>query len=220
MRDERRLRPEATSNNTPDLGVGTSIRNLPHRRRALGGINERYLAVQQDVLETYIDRGQLAGLRQPTITPSGHRTPGLKLDDPRLLASMQALTGFVHLVRGGRCRARDLQPPAAAALGLTTTTYRLGQVRYDLAKPRAKGLVVKVPKTQPYRLTAQGSRLCVLFLKLSQRSYGPFAAAMVQPLAHEAILAEDRRCALDQLYAAVDRALDRLLDHLGFSRAA
>jgi hypothetical protein len=41
------------------------------------------------LMETYIDRGQLARLRQPTITPSGRRTPGLKLDDPRLLAVMQ-----------------------------------------------------------------------------------------------------------------------------------
>jgi hypothetical protein len=60
----------------------------------------------------------------------------------------------------------------------------------------------------------------VLFLKLAQRVYGPLAAAMAQPLAHDAILPEDRHCALDQLYPAVDRALDPLFDHLGFSRAA
>jgi hypothetical protein len=60
----------------------------------------------------------------------------------------------------------------------------------------------------------------VLFLKLCQRIYGPFAAAMIQPLAHDARLPDDRRCALDQLYAAVDGALDQLLDHLGFRRAA
>jgi hypothetical protein len=220
VRDRDLLRTEATSYHTPDLGIGKSIHNLPQLRRVMGGINERYLAVQHDVLETYIDRGQLARLRQPTITPSGHRTPGLKLDDPRLLAVMQALTSFVHLARGGRFRTRDLHQRAAAALGLTTTTYRLGQLRYDLAKLRAKGLVVKVPKTQTYRLTTQGFRLCVLFLKLSQRVYGPFAAAITQPLAHDASLPEDRRCALDQLYAAVDGALDRLLDHLGFNRAA
>src|SRR2546430_3179170 len=56
----------------------------------MSGINDRYLAIQQDVLETYVDRGQLARLRQPTITLSGRRTPGLKLDDPRLLAVASA----------------------------------------------------------------------------------------------------------------------------------
>src|SRR5260370_34209945 len=98
----------------------------------MGGINDRYLAIQQDVLETYVDRGQLGSLRQPTITPSGHRTPGLKLDDPRLLAVMQALTCFVHLARGGRFRTRDLHQRTAEALCLTTATYRLAQLRYDL----------------------------------------------------------------------------------------
>jgi hypothetical protein len=93
-------------------------------------------------------------------------------------------------------------------------------LRYDLAKLRAKGLVLKVPKTQTYRLTAQGFRICVLFLKLFQRIYGPLAAAVVKPLADAALLPDDRRCALDQLYAAVDRALDRLVDHLGLSHAA
>jgi hypothetical protein len=220
VRDHLLLRNESTSYNTLDLGVGKSIRNLPQLRGVMRGINDRYLAIQQDVLDTYVDRGQLARLREPTITPSGRRTPGLKLDDPRLLAVMQALTCFVHLSRGGRFRTKDLHQRAAETLGLTTTTYRLGQLRYDLAKLRAKSLVVKVPKTQTYRLTPQGFRICVLFLKLFHRVYAPFSAAMLQPLAHDAILPEDRRCALDHLYAGVDRALDQLLDHLGLNLAA
>ncbi len=220
VRDHRVLRTEATSYNTPDLGVGKSIRNLPQLRRVMNGINDRYLAIQQDVLETYIDRGQLARLRQPTISPSGRRTPGLKLDDPRLLAVMQALTCFVHLARGGRFRTRDLHQRAAETLGTTITAYRLGQLRYDLAKLRAKGLVVKVPKTQTYRLTPHGMRICVLFLKLSQRVYAPLAAANLQPIPHDAQLPEARRAHLDTLYAAVDHALDLLLDHLGFKLSA
>jgi hypothetical protein len=220
VRDHVVLRNEATSYNTLDLGVGKSIRNLPQLRRVMHGINDRYLGIQQDVLETYVDRGQLARLRQPTITANGRRTPGLKLDDPRLLAVMQALTCFAHLSRGGRFRTRDVHQRAAETLGLTTATYRLGQLRYDLAKLRAKGLVVKVPKTQTYRLTPQGFRICVLFLKLFHRVYAPFSAAVVQPVPQDALLSDDRRCTLDQLYASVDRALDQLLDHLGFSQAA
>ena len=220
VRDHRVLRTEATSYNTNDLGVGKSIRNVPQLRRAMNGINDRYLAIQQDVLETYVDRGQLARLRQPTITATGRRTPGVKLDDPRLLAVMQALTCFVHIARGGRFRTRDLQQRAAETLGLTTDTYRLGQLRYDLAKLRAKGLVVKMPKTQTYRLTPHGLRICVLFLKLARRVYAPFAAATLRPVPHDEQLPAARRAHLDNLYAAVDRALDQLLDHLGFKLAA
>jgi hypothetical protein len=44
---------------------------------------DHYHDVQQDVLETFIDRGQLRKLAEPTILPGGRRIPGLKLDHPR-----------------------------------------------------------------------------------------------------------------------------------------
>ena len=40
--------------------------------------------MQQDILETFVDRGQLRTLTQPTVLPNGKRIPGLKLDHPRL----------------------------------------------------------------------------------------------------------------------------------------
>ena len=100
VRDHVLLRTEATTYNAPDLGLRKSTHHLAQFRQVMRGINDRYLAIQQDVLETYVDRKQLARLRQPTITPSGHRTPGLKLDDPRVLAVMQALTRFSFIAIG------------------------------------------------------------------------------------------------------------------------
>ena len=220
VRDDVLLRTETTSYHTPDLGVAKSVEQLPQLRQAMGAINERYLEAQQDVLETYVDRGQLARLREATLNPSGRRTPGLKLDDPRLLAVMQALTRFVHLARGGSFRTRDLHQPTAEALGRTTQTYTLAQLRYDLAKLRAKGLVLKVAGTQMYRLTEDGFRICVLFLKLFQRIYAPLVAAALEPVAHDARLPAERQAPLDRLYSAVDRALDLLLDQLGLRPAA
>jgi hypothetical protein len=62
--------------------------------------------------------------------------------------------------------------------------------------------------------------MCPRFLKLFQRVYAPLSGAVLKPLAHDAVLPDDHRCELDHLYAAVDRALGDLLDHLGFSTAA
>jgi len=135
--------------------------------------------------------------------------------------SCRRLPASPHLLTWrGRFRTRDLHQRAAEALGATTATYRLSQLRYDLANCRAKGLVLKVPKTQTYRLTPQGFRICVLFLKLFHRVYAPFTAAILRPFADDAGLPSNRRSALDQLYAGIDRALDQLLDHLGFRVAA
>jgi hypothetical protein len=71
VRDHLILRTEAASNNVNDYGVNKAVQNLPVLRNALSAINDNYLNVQQDILETFIDRGQLRRLAEPTITPAG-----------------------------------------------------------------------------------------------------------------------------------------------------
>jgi hypothetical protein len=65
----------------------------PEAVLAAAGIIDRYVEVQQDILETFVDREQLHQdreqlhqLTQPTTLPNGRRIPGLKLDQPRQLA--------------------------------------------------------------------------------------------------------------------------------------
>ena len=70
VRDHLMLRTEAASNNVNDYGVNKSIENLPVLRNALAAINDNYLNVQQDILETFVDRGQL---RKLTNRPSRRR---------------------------------------------------------------------------------------------------------------------------------------------------
>lgn len=218
VRDHLLLRTEVTSYHTPDLGVNKSIEHLPRLRQVMRPINERYLEVQQDVLETYVDRGHLRQLREPTVSCGGRRTPGLKQDDPRLLALMQALVRFAPLASGGLFRTSDLHETAAAAQGQTTDGYTLSKLRYDLGKLRAKGLVQKVAGTQNYRLTPEGYRVCVLFLKLFHKVTAPLTSATLQPLPSTVPLPTPSP--LDQLYAAVDRALNDLCDHVGLKLAA
>ena len=83
VRDHLVLRTETTRSHTPDLGVNKGVEHLPELRQTMAASNDRDLEVQQDVLETFVDRGQLEQLRQATVSPGGRRTPGLKLDDPR-----------------------------------------------------------------------------------------------------------------------------------------
>src|SRR5580692_11465811 len=75
VRDHLILRTEAASNNVNDYGVNKSVQNLPALRNALSAINDNYLNVQQDIVETFIDRGQLRKLAEPTIATTGKRIP-------------------------------------------------------------------------------------------------------------------------------------------------
>jgi hypothetical protein len=220
VRDHLALRTEATSNNVRDFGVPKAIDHLPQLRDAMAAVTDRYLTVQQDILETFVDRGQLRQLGEPTCLPSGKRIPGLKLDHPRQLALMHALVRFAHIAGGDSFTTRDLHPAAAAALDATTDQYRLASLRYDLSKLRAKGLVDKLPHSHRYRLCPKGYTVCVVFLKLFERVYAPLTAGLLRPVPADARLAEDRRHQLDRLYQRVVTDLDALLTAVGLKIAA
>ena len=220
VRDHLLLRTEATANNVRDFGVPKAIEAVPQLREAMAAVTDRYQSVQQDILETFVDRGQLRQLAEPTRLPNGKRIPGLKLDHPRQLALMHALVRFAHIAGGDTFTTADLHPDAAAALDVTTDQYRLASLRYDLSKLRAKGLVDKVPHSRRYRLSSQGYRICVVFLKLFERVYAPLTAGLLRPVIADARLAEDRRHQLDRLYQRVLTHLDALLRAVGLKSAA
>ena len=220
VRDHLALRTEAVSNNVADFGVRKAIDSLPQLREAMTAVTDRYLTVQQDILETFVDRGQLRQLAQPTTLANGKRIPGLKLDHPRQLAVMHALVRFAHIAGGDTFTTKDLHPAAAATLDLTTEQYQLTSLRYDLSKLRAKRLVDRIEHSRRYRLSPDGYRLCVLFLKLFERIYAPLTAGLLRPLASDSHLPEDKRHQLDRLYQRVITDLDALWRAVGLRVAA
>ena len=218
-RDNRILRTEVTSNDITWHGINKAVDNLPKVRKTLRAITENYLDVQQDILETFVDRGQLRKLNEPTVTPSGKRVPGLKLDHTRQLAVMQALVHFSHIAAGGTFTTREIHPKVAEALGLSPTDYKLSSLRYELSKLRAKGLVEKIPHSRRYRVLSDGYRLSVVYLKLFKKIYAPLTAGILQPFTRDATLPIDRVSRLDKLYLAVTTALDNLVQGVGLKAA-
>jgi hypothetical protein len=219
VRDHLLLRTEPATNNVNDYGVNKSVENLPELRTKLQDIIDRYLDVQQDILETFVDRGFLHQLSQPTLLPNGKRVPGLKIDHPRQLALMQALVRFSHIAAGDTFTSAELHPQVAKALDLPVSDYRLGSLRYDLSKLRAKGLVEKVPHSRRYRLLAHGYRVCLIYLKLFERIYAPLMAGVLARCDGDESLPNASRTQLDKLYSAVLTALDNLVEAVGLKAA-
>lgn len=207
------MRTESGGYQLKDLSIPKHVNNLPRLRKVLNTANQRYLHVQQDILATYVDRGQLQELRRPSTSPNGRRAPGMRVDDPRLIAVLHAITCFAYLVGKGCFRTRDLLPDVQRALG--NPQYRLSQLRYDLAKLRSKGFIQRVPKTHSYQASEQGYAIAILYLKIYQRLYAPLAAALLEPVPSDNQVLSTRRTKLDRLYAAVDRTLTDLGKHLG-----
>src|SRR5207247_6754630 len=142
---------------------------------------DRHYEVHQDILESFDDRGQLLNLTQPTILSNGKRIPGLKLDHPRQLALMQALVRFSHIAAQDSFSTAEVHADTAAALGRSTADYTLASLRYDLSKLRAKGLVQRVNKSRRYRLTPEGYRICIVYLRLFEKLYAPLTSDILKP---------------------------------------
>jgi len=220
VRDHLLLRTEPATNNVTDYGVNEAVEHLPVLRTKMAAILDTYLDVQQDILETFVDRGELRTLATPTRLPNGKRIPGLKLDHPRQLAVMHALVRFAHLASGDTFTTKDLHSAAAAALDSTPEQYPLASLRDDRSKLRAKRLIEKVEHARRYRLLPQGYKICVVFLKLFERVYAPLTAGLLRPIAADARLADDRRQRLDRLYQRIVTDLDALFRAVGLKLAA
>ena len=219
VRDRFLLRTEPATNDVTDYGVKKAVEHLPALRTQMGSVLDRYLDVQQDILETFVDRGQLRKLAEPTILENGKRIPGLKLDHPRQLALMHALVRFAHIAAGRTFKTRELYPHVWAALGVTPDQYSLASLRYDLSKLRAKHLVEKVLKSRRYRLLPEGYSLCLVFLKLFERIYAPLTAGLLQPVSGDSRLQQQQRTQLDRLYQRVSDDLDELIQAVGLKAA-
>jgi hypothetical protein len=220
VRDHLLLRTEATSNNVTDFGLPKAVASVPCVRPAMAAITDRYLTIQQDILETFVDRGQLRALAEPTQLATGRRVPGLKLDHPRQLALMHALVRFAHVAACDTFTTKDLHAETAAALDVPPDQYRLASLRYDLSKLRVKQLVERVPHSRRYRLLPQGYRICLIFLKLFERVYAPLTAGLLRPVAGDVQLPEDKRHRLDRLYQRLATDLDALFNAVGLKIAA
>jgi hypothetical protein len=117
----------------------------------------------------------------------------------------------------GEWTTREAHARVLARHRLADTDYHLSQLRYDLAKLHANGLVQRVGRTRRYLLTPQGAKLGVLLVKLRTRLLGPLATLATQsssrrlPLDHNSVHAAFRH---------VDSALDQLCVALGLQHAA
>jgi len=211
---DRILRTETCCNDTYHFGVGRRLDNLPTLRDKLAATNTRCLELQAEVLASPIDTGQLAALASPTLVGQ-RRVPGLKLHDDRVIRLLEALlhpAGFV-----ADWTSRDLHSRILARHRLADTTYRLSQLRYDLSKLRAKGLVERIGASRRYRLTPLGLKLGVLLVKLRTRLLGPLTTLVTTGPARRPPSAAN---SVDNALREVDTALDHLSAAFGLKQVA
>jgi hypothetical protein len=120
-----------------------------------------------------LTQGALDRLQQPTIV-AGQRVSALRFGDPRVMAVLQALTGFTHLPHG--FRNHDVRPHVEALWG---RPYSTAQMTYDLRRLRLKGLIHRIPNTHRYTATSYGLKVAFFYTKLYIRILRPYWPALL-----------------------------------------
>ena len=73
--------------------------------------------------------------------------------------------------------------------------------------------------SQRYRLHPHGYQICLVFLKLYEKTYAPLTAGILHPFAPDQSIPKEWITALDSRYTAVIHALDDRTDAVGLKVA-
>ena len=108
--------------------------------------------------------------------------PGSKIHDTRLIRLMEVLLHAGTQVGGWPVR--QLHEALLVHFGLSAQRYGLNQLRYDLRKMRAHGLIQRDGTRYAYRLTPKGVKVALLFVLFHQRLCGPLANSLFRHRPH------------------------------------
>jgi hypothetical protein len=206
------LRTETSTHDVREFGIKKKLHNLPYLLHCMDNCNQRLLRWQDTIDQTTVASRFLEKLGQPTVRDDGRRVPGLHLHDPRLYRVLSAVLQFAHVITG--FRSRELRSYLQSRFGLSPDDYTAAQLRYDLLKLRAKGLIRKLESSTRYVLTPKGMVQGTALSKFNDCLNGTLG----QPLPSEAKV-PGPQTELQKGYRRVRVALQQLLKTAGLAAA-
>jgi hypothetical protein len=173
------LRLEALSNNLKDFGLKKSLDNLEAVREKLAAVTDRFAGFEAEALNVHVDFPLFQRMALPI--PAGcTRVPGIKIHDTRMIRLMEVLLHSGTKIGGWRMA--EIHEAILSSFGLKAKGYTITQLRYDLRKMKAHGLVERDGKRYAYRLTAKGNKVALLFVLFHKRVCGPLAHSLFNPI--------------------------------------
>jgi hypothetical protein len=204
----RYLRNELCSNNLRDFGLKKGLDHLDAVRKRFQTITDRFASFQAECLNVHVDFPLLQRLALP-VTIASVRYPGIKIHDTRIIRLLEVLLHGGTTVGGWT--AKQIHEAILATFQLSPKTYGLNQLRYDLRKLKAHGLLQRDGRRYAYQLTAKGVQVALLFLFFHKRLCGPLANSRFH---HRPDPAHHPNSKLEAAYHKADNAIQGIVDLL------
>jgi hypothetical protein len=167
-KEGRALRTETTINDTYDFAIGRRLCNLPALREIGFRANRQLLNVETLSHDCSLGKDRFDSVVRPVVSGQ-QRASALPFGDPRVLILMHALCLFQLLFEG--FRNADLRTLVAQLSNQDPATINPGRLTYDLRRLRLHGLIERQPHSNRYRVTPQGIRISLFFIRAEERFF-------------------------------------------------
>jgi len=177
-------------------------------RGAGRAVLDRFGGAQAAAFNLHRELELLQRLSRPVIQGST-RVAGIKIHDERVLRLMRVMIHNGTLIRG--LKAADIHARTLETFGLSGSDYSINQLRYDMRKMKAHGLLERDGQSRLWRLTQPGLRVCTLLLLIHDHVIGPVAGGFfgLRPAAKFNSAGK-----FEAAYRKIDNAFDDLLSLL------
>jgi hypothetical protein len=202
------LRVEICVNRMKDLGLNKGLEQLGALRQTLIAATDRLAGFEAELLNVHVDFPLFQRLALP-IAVGRTTIPGIKIHDTRMMRLLEMLLhGGPQL---GGWRTAQIHAAILTAFGLTAERYSLTQLRYDVRKLKAHGLLERIGRTYTYRLTEKGIRIGAMFILFHKRVCGPLANSLFH---HRPEDRTPQPAKIERAYHQADTAIQRLVNLL------
>jgi hypothetical protein len=200
------LRVEVCVNRLKDLGLNKGLDNLPALRQKLVTVTDRLAGFEAELLNVHVDFPLFQRLALP-IAAGRTKIPGIKIQDTRLVRLMEVLLHGGPQLAGWRTA--QIHTALREAFGLTTDTYSLTQLRYDMRKMKAHGLLQREGRSYCYRLTQKGVKVAAMIVLFHHRVCGPLANTLFH---HRPTVTTTAPAKIEAAYHKAHDAIQTLVD--------
>jgi hypothetical protein len=202
------LRVEVCVNRMKDLGLNKGLENLERLRQKLVAMTDRFAGFQVQSLNVHVDFPLFQRIALP-VTVGQTKIAGIKIHDTRMIRLMEVLLHGGTQLNGWR--SADLHRAILTAFDISAAGYTITQLRYDLRKMKAHGLLERIDRSYRYRLTDKGTKVALLFVLFHRRVCGPLANSLFHHRPEESLKPASK---IEAGYHKADRAIQRVLDLL------
>jgi hypothetical protein len=201
------LRIELCSNNLSDFRLMKGLDNLPKIREAFMVITDRFITAQAQNFNVHVDFPLFQRLALP-IQLGKTKIPGIKIQNTRMIRLMEVLLHYASEANGWT--AAQIHSLILKTFNLSEG-YTITQMRYDLRKMKAHGLLERHDRRYSYRLTEKGRKVALMFVLFHKNLCGPIANSLFHHRPEPSIRPDSK---LEAAYHKADDALQRIINIL------